>query len=68
MYCIYCILLYYIYQYKFADVITTSMPNKHSFIFNLEPFGLKNTNTIFQSIEEPSGLIESVVRRNNAKL
>ena len=43
------------------------MPNKHSFVFNLEPLGRANTNTIFQSIEEPSGLIESVVRRGNTK-
>jgi len=48
--------------------VASSMPNKHSFMFNLEPFGLKNTNTVFQSIEEPSGLIESVVRRQKAKL
>jgi len=50
------------------EEVSSSMPNKHSLTFNLEPLGLKNTNTIFQSIEEPSGLIESVVRRNNAKL
>jgi len=53
---------------KEIDEIYTSMPNKHSFQFNLEPLGRKNTNTIFQSIEEPSGLIESFVKRPSAKL
>ena len=51
-----------------VDEIYTSMPNKHSFMFNLEPLGRKNTNTIFQSVEEPSGLIESIVKRSSAKL
>jgi len=50
------------------DEVQIKMPNKHAFEFNLQPFGLTNNNTIFQPVEEPSGLIEGTVRRIPAKL
>jgi len=45
-----------------------SLPNKHAFVFNLARFGIPVNNTVFQPIEDPSGLIEGTVRRNRAKL
>jgi len=50
------------------EEIQIVMPNKHAFEFNLTPFDLPNTNTIFQPISDPAGYIEGKVRRNAAKL
>jgi len=58
-------------QISILDSIHLSMPNKHAFVFDLSRFhslGVKNTNTIFQPVEEPSGLIEGTISRQKAKL
>ncbi len=45
--------------------ISLSMPNKHYLLFNLEQFGMENKNEIFIPTDEPYGLIEAIVKRNN---
>jgi urate oxidase len=40
-----------------------SMPNKHHFLVDLEPFGLDNPNEIFFAADRPYGLIEATVER-----
>jgi urate oxidase len=39
------------------------LPNKHRIPFNLQPFGLENTNDIFVWMDEPFGDISAVVER-----
>jgi len=53
---------------KEIDEVHLSMPNKHALLFNFAPFGFNNSNTVFQPIEEPSGLIEATIKRNHAHL
>jgi urate oxidase len=43
-----------------------SMPNKHHFLVDLEPFGLDNPNTVFYAADRPYGLIEGSVLREGA--
>ena len=43
--------------------VTLRMPNRHYLPFNLAPFGLENTNTIFYPTDEPHGQIEATVSR-----
>src|ERR1051326_4797855 len=38
--------------------IKLTMPNKHSLLVDLAPFGLDNPNEVFLPIDEPSGFIE----------
>ncbi|GAM19528.1 hypothetical protein SAMD00019534_027030 [Acytostelium subglobosum LB1] len=52
---------------KEIDEINLSLPNKHAFGFDFNKLGTKNENTVFQPVEEPSGLIEGTVKRLNAK-
>jgi urate oxidase len=42
-----------------------SFPNRHHIPYNLERFGLENTNTIFHADAEPYGLIEGWVERES---
>ena len=48
-----------------ADVreINLIMPNKHHIPFNLEPFGMANTNEIFVATDVPFGYITGTVKR-----
>lgn len=50
---------------RFPEVerIHFTLPNKHHIVFNLQPFGLQNTNQIFQVTSDPYGLIEGTVKR-----
>ena len=41
-----------------------SMPNKHHFVVDLEPFGLDNPNEVFFATDRPYGLIEASVERD----
>jgi urate oxidase len=41
------------------------MPNKHFIPINLTPFGLENRNEVFLPTEEPFGLIEASVTRDD---
>ncbi len=43
-----------------------SMPNRHHFVVNLEPFGLDNPNVIFKIQDRPYGLIEGEVLADGA--
>ncbi|EGG18571.1 urate oxidase [Cavenderia fasciculata] len=54
---------------KEIDEIKLSLPNKHAFGFDFTRFeGVKNNNTVFQPVEEPSGLIEGTIKRAASKL
>ena len=46
--------------------IRLSMPNKHHFVVDLEPFGLENPNEVFHADDRPYGLIEGAVVREGA--
>ena len=46
--------------------IKFSAPNKHHFVYNLEPFGLENPNEVFHADDRPYGLIEATVLRDDA--
>ena len=41
-----------------------SLPNKHHFLVDLEPFGLDNPNEVFYAADRPYGLIEAQVTRD----
>ncbi|MFT4126613.1 MAG: urate oxidase [Gordonia sp. (in: high G+C Gram-positive bacteria)] len=41
-----------------------AMPNKHHFVYDLEPFGLENPNEVFIAADRPYGLIEGTVIRD----
>lgn len=45
------------------DEVKFSMPNKHNFLVDLEPFGLDNPNEVFFAADRPYGLIEATVLR-----
>jgi urate oxidase len=44
--------------------IRLSMPNKHHFVVDLEPFQLENPNEVFYAADRPYGLIEGTVKRD----
>ena len=46
--------------------VRLSMPNKHHFVVDLEPFGLENPNEVFHADDRPYGLIEGAVIRDGA--
>jgi urate oxidase len=52
---------------RFGEVaeVRLSMPNKHHFLVDLEPFGLDNPNTVFHAADRPYGLIEGAVVRDD---
>lgn len=43
-----------------------SMPNKHHFVVDLQPFGQDNLNVVFWAADRPFGLIEGTVKRAGA--
>lgn len=45
--------------------IRLSMPNKHHFVVDLDPFGLTNENEVFYASDRPYGLIEGTVTRDD---
>ena len=45
--------------------IRLSLPNKHHFIVDLEPFGLTNPGEVFHADDRPYGLIQGTVRRDD---
>jgi urate oxidase len=47
--------------------IRLTMPNKHHLLADLTPFGLTNQNEIFVATEEPYGLIEATVIRDDSE-
>jgi urate oxidase len=46
--------------------IRLSMPNKHHFVVDLQPFGQDNPNVVFWAADRPFGLIEGAVKRAGA--
>ena len=46
--------------------IRFSAPNKHHFLVDLTPFGMSNPGEVFHADDRPYGLIEAVVRRDDA--
>jgi urate oxidase len=50
-----------------VDEVRLSMPNKHHFLVDLEPFGLKNDNEVYLAADRPYGLIEGTVLRDGAE-
>ncbi|MFJ9034394.1 factor-independent urate hydroxylase [Streptomyces sp. NPDC102274] len=49
------------------DEIRFSLPNKHHFLADLEPFGLKNHNEVYFAADRPYGLIEATVLRDGTE-
>lgn len=47
--------------------VRLSLPNKHHFLVDLSPFGLKNDNEVFYAADRPYGLIEGVVLRDDVE-
>jgi urate oxidase len=45
--------------------VRLSMPNKHHFLVDLEPFGLSNENEVFFASDRPYGLIEGTVTQDD---
>ena len=50
-------------DFAVVQEISLVMPNKHHIPFNLEPFGLANTNEIFVATDAPFGYITGTVTR-----
>lgn len=46
------------------DEVRFSLPNKHHFLVDLKPFGLKNDNEVYVAADRPYGLIEATVLRD----
>lgn len=53
-------------QFVEIDEIRLTMPNRHHLLVDLSRFGLRNDNEIFVATTEPYGLIEAVMRRDDA--
>ncbi|GAA3788357.1 factor-independent urate hydroxylase [Streptomyces chiangmaiensis] len=49
------------------DEVRFSLPNKHHFPVDLEPFGLKNDNEVYVAADRPYGLIEATVLRDGCE-
>ena len=45
--------------------VRLSLPNKHHFVVDLEPFGLDNPGEVFFAADRPYGLIEGTVLRDD---
>lgn len=50
-----------------VDEVRLSLPNKHHFLADLAPFGLKNDNEVYLAADRPYGLIEGTVLREGAE-
>lgn len=46
------------------DEVRFSLPNKHHFLVDLQPFGLKNDNEVYYAADRPYGLIEATILRD----
>jgi urate oxidase len=46
--------------------VRLSLPNRHHFLVDLQPFGLDNPGEVFFAADRPYGLIEGTVRRPGA--
>jgi urate oxidase len=50
-----------------VDEVRLSLPNRHHFLVDLEPFGLTNDNEVYVAADRPYGLIEGTVLRAGAE-
>jgi urate oxidase len=50
-------------RFSCIDKISLSMSNRHCIPIDLTPFKLDNPNEVFVPVDEPSGLIEAVLKR-----
>ncbi|WP_225845988.1 factor-independent urate hydroxylase [Streptomyces sp. HPF1205] len=50
-----------------VEEVRLSLPNKHHFLVDLEPFGLNNDNEVYFAADRPYGLIEGTVLRAGAE-
>jgi urate oxidase len=50
-----------------ADIteVTLTLPNRHHVLVDLSPFGLDNPNDVFVATDQPYGVIEATVRRDD---
>ncbi|WP_329269184.1 factor-independent urate hydroxylase [Streptomyces sp. NBC_01451] len=48
------------------DEVRFALPNKHHFLVDLKPFGLKNDNEVYLAADRPYGLIEGTILRDGA--
>ena len=46
--------------------VRLSLPNRHHFLVDLEPFGLANPGEVYFPADRPYGLIEGSVLRDDA--
>ncbi|MFG2906824.1 factor-independent urate hydroxylase [Kitasatospora sp. NPDC048286] len=46
-----------------VDEVRLELPNKHHFLVDLEPFGLRNENEVYYAADRMYGLIEGTVHR-----
>ncbi|WP_055525861.1 factor-independent urate hydroxylase [Streptomyces graminilatus] len=49
------------------DEVRFALPNKHHFLVDLKPFGLKNDNEVYFAADRPYGLIEGTILRDGAE-
>ncbi|MEH0417429.1 factor-independent urate hydroxylase [Streptomyces sp. B21-083] len=49
------------------DEVRFALPNKHHFLVDLKPFGLKNDNEVYLAADRPYGLIEGTILRDGAE-
>ncbi|MGF9662125.1 factor-independent urate hydroxylase [Arthrobacter crystallopoietes] len=49
------------------DEIKMSLPNKHHFLVDLQPFGQDNPNEVFFAADRPYGLIEATIQREGSR-
>lgn len=49
------------------DEVRFSLPNKHHFLVDLAPFGLKNDNEVYFAADRPYGLIEATILRDGVE-
>ncbi|WP_062648959.1 factor-independent urate hydroxylase [Streptomyces maremycinicus] len=49
------------------DEVRFSLPNKHHFLVDLKPFGLKNEHEVYYAADRPYGLIEATVLRDGCE-
>jgi hypothetical protein len=49
------------------DEVRFSLPNKHHFLVDLQPFGLENDNEVYYAADRPYGLIEATVLRDGCE-
>jgi urate oxidase len=54
-------------RFACVEQIKLSMANRHCLLVDLTPFKLENPSEVFVPVEEPSGLIEAVLKRSSPK-